>query len=87
MRLAGTLSYETWQLLDLARSGANRGFIFTATAPAAGALPASTFTIDIKNMDFEVEEIGHDEKGWCEFRALGRALVDSSGNFVTLTIN
>jgi hypothetical protein len=86
VRLAGTLSYETWQLLDLARAGTNRGFIFTATAPAAGVLPSSTFTVNLKHMDFDVDSIGHDDKGWCDFTATGRALVDASGNFVTLSI-
>jgi hypothetical protein len=86
VNMKGTLSDETWTLLDAARAGTNSRFIFTAVAPAAGILPASTFTIDIKNMDFEIHKIGHDNKGWCDFSALGRALVDSSAGFVNISI-
>jgi len=85
--LKGMLSYETWTLLDAARAGTKGRFLFSATAPALAPLSASTFSIDIKSMDFEVDEIGHDAtNGWVTFSASGRALIDSSsGDFLTIT--
>lgn len=73
---------ETWEILTANRAGTKAHYRFLATAPA----PARRFQIDLYDVDFEIEPLGHEDQGYRMFRANGRAHRDTSGRFVTITL-
>lgn len=78
----GHVSDETWAILTANRAETKAHYRFLATAPS----PARRFQIDLYDVDFEIEPIGHDGQGARRFRAQGRAHRDSYGRFVTITL-
>ena len=80
----GMCTDESWAILNDNRSGAKKRFQLTATSEGS---PSSIFAIDIRSMDFELDRLGHDERGWIVFKAFGRALVDSGGAFVGIVLS
>ena len=83
LAVRGYVSDETWAILNDNRSDTKRRFRLVATAPS----PAKTLQIDLYEMNLEVGELGH--RGPREYRALelrGVAAVDSSSNFVTISL-
>lgn len=70
------LDDETWEILNNNRSGTKEQYQFQASSDVmpSGFTSPSTLTIDLFNMDFDIDQIGHDDRGWCSFRGLSRAL-------------
>jgi len=73
---------ETWEILDANRAGTKAHYRFLATSLS----PVRRFQIDLYDVDFEIEPLGHVGQGYRKFRAAGRAHLDSSGRFVTITL-
>lgn len=63
------VSDEAWATITDARAGTKRAFRFTASAQS----PAKTLTVNLNEMDFTFEELGHDGKDMREIRGRGRA--------------
>lgn len=75
------VSAETWAILTNARAGTKQTFRMVATAPS----PSKTLTINLYEMDFEVEPLGHEDREYVDFRAVGEAH-KSGSNFVSITL-
>lgn len=75
------VSDEAWAVLTDARAAAKRTFRFTASAQS----PAKTLTVNLNEMDFTFDEMGHDGKDMREIRGRGRAHL-SAGAPATISI-
>lgn len=85
--LDGMLCDETWKLIDDNVANTREKFRFTSTAPATVDHPtAVALTIDLPEVDFNIQKVGHDEKSFIDFKGAGRALKSGTGDFVTISL-
>lgn len=84
----GVLADETWQLISDNMANLRETMRVQAVAPAdpTGINAASTFTMDLANVDFEVSPIGHKAQGWEVFRGVGRSHKSGSA-FATMQLS
>lgn len=76
------VSDETWAILTASRDGTKGRYRMTATSEN----PTQTLQIDLHEVDFEFEPIGHAGQRYLQFSAVGQAHRDSSDNFVTISL-
>lgn len=76
------VSDETWGILTQSRAGTKERYRITAAAED----PTQTLTIDLYQMDFEFDLVGHAGQRFVQFSAIGQAHRDSDGNFVTIAL-
>lgn len=82
IRFRGNVSDETWALLTNARAGTKEHFRIVA---ASDGPSAKTLTVNLHEVDFEVEPLGVDSLEYVEFQGIGRAHVSGS-DFVALSL-
>ncbi len=83
LRISGRVGLETWRILSASRAGTKQAFRLIAQAQA----PATTFQIDLHEVDFVVDPIGHVGCEYVRFVGAGQAHLDDDDNFVTILLS
>jgi hypothetical protein len=83
LSVTGHVSAETWAIISASRAGTKQAFRFTAVAQS----PAKTLQIDLHEVDFEVEPLGHEGQKYVRFAGVGQAHLDDDDNFVSITLS
>lgn len=86
VRFVTRLSDEAWGLIDASNAGTLERFRITATTDGT----PSTLTIDLFSLDWEFENIGHNQTNGCLVEATGRGFIETQppeSGFVKFTIS
>lgn len=81
VEFTGDVGDESWAALTQARAGTPQDYRIISTAESGVVL-----TLDLPEMVFEIDHLGHNGQEYREYRARGRAHVDSVGDYVSLTM-
>ncbi len=83
IELSSDWADETWAILTNSLAGTKQRYRIVATTDDA---TPQTFTLNLYDVLWSVADDGHEGKDYNEFRAVGMARVDGSGNFVSMAL-